>query len=63
MGVTFFLPTRLFAEATRGFAERPFTVLDADRDGEISAEEVAFPVKMMTRMELMHVNAADGVNQ
>lgn len=47
----------------RGFAERPFTVLDAYRDGEISAEEVAFPVQMMTRMELMHVNAADGVNQ
>mgnify|MGYP000515186210 CR=1 FL=1 len=53
----------LFAEATRGFAERPFTVLDADRDGEISAEEMAFPAQMVTRMDLMHVNAADGVNQ
>lgn len=30
----------LFAEATRGYAERPFTMLDVDRDGQLSAEEL-----------------------
>ena len=44
----------LFAKATRGFAERPFTMLDADADGEISAEEMAFPAQMMARMQRLH---------
>ena len=44
----------LFAEVTRGMAERPFTMLDADEDGEISAEEMAFPAQMMARMQRMH---------
>jgi len=43
----------LFAEVTRGMAERPFTMLDADDDGEISAEEMAFPAQMMARMQRM----------
>jgi hypothetical protein len=53
----------LFAEVTRGMAERPFTMLDADADGEISAEEMAFPARMMARMRLMHVNDADTQQQ
>mgnify|MGYP006295365577 FL=1 len=44
----------LFAEVTRGLAERPFTMLDANDDGEISAEEMAFPAQMMARMQRMH---------
>lgn len=48
----------LFAEATRGFAERPFEMLDADEDGQISADEMAFPAQMMARMSLMHINDA-----
>jgi hypothetical protein len=44
----------LFAEVTRGMAERPFTMLDANDDGEISAEEMAFPAQMMARMQRMH---------
>lgn len=47
----------LFAEATRGFAERPFAMLDADEDGEISADEMAFPAQMMARMDRMHAPA------
>jgi Ca2+-binding EF-hand superfamily protein len=49
----------LFAEVTRGMAERPFTMLDADEDGEISAEEMAFPAQMMVRMQRMHGAAPD----
>lgn len=48
----------LFAQITRSMAERPFTMLDADEDGEISAEEMALPAQMMARMRLMHVNDA-----
>ena len=48
----------LFAQVTRGMAERPFTMLDADQNGEISAEEMAFAAQMMARMRLMHVNDA-----
>jgi hypothetical protein len=48
----------LFAQVTRGMAERPFTMLDADESGEISADEMAFPAQMMARMRLMHVNDA-----
>mgnify|MGYP001187722129 FL=1 len=44
----------LFAEVTRGMAARPFTMLDANDDGEISAEEMAFPAQMMARMQRMH---------
>jgi len=44
----------LLAEVSRGFAERPFTMLDADDDGQITAEEMAFPVQMMARMQRMH---------
>lgn len=48
----------LFARMTRGMADRPFRMLDADQNGEISAEEMAFPAQMMARMRLMHVNDA-----
>jgi len=44
----------LFAEVTRSMAERPFTMLDTNDDGEISAEEMAFPAQMMARMQRMH---------
>jgi hypothetical protein len=46
--------TALFADVTRGFAERPFAMLDADVDGQISAEEMAFPAQMMARMQAWH---------
>lgn len=48
----------LFAQVTRGMADRPFTMLDADTSGEISAEEMVFPAQMMARMRLMNVNDA-----
>lgn len=48
----------LFAEVTRGMAERPFAMLDADQNGEISVDEMAFPAQMMARMRVMHVNDA-----
>lgn len=41
-------------EETRGYAERPFTMLDADEDGQLSAEELQFPAKMMARMQAWH---------
>lgn len=40
----------LFAEVTKGMAARPFAMLDDNGDKTISAEEIAFPVKMMARM-------------
>ncbi|MEW9616516.1 calcium-binding protein [Shinella sp. S4-D37] len=40
----------LLAEVSKGFAARPFAMLDADGDKAISAEEMAFPVKMMAHM-------------
>lgn len=43
----------LFAEATRGFAERPFAMLDADKDSQLSTEELSFPAQMMARMSAM----------
>lgn len=48
----------LFAEATRGMAERPFAMLDANEDGAIDADEMAFPAQMMARMQKMHAPAA-----
>lgn len=48
----------LFAEATRGMAERPFALLDANEDGAIDADEMAFPAQMMARMQKMHAPAA-----
>lgn len=48
----------LFAEATRGMAERPFAMLDANKDGAIDADEMAFPAQMMVRMQKMHAPAA-----
>lgn len=47
----------LFAQVTRSMATRPFTTLDADGDGQISAEEMAFPAKMMARMQAWHGTA------
>jgi hypothetical protein len=41
----------LVADVARGFAERPFTMLDADNDGQISAVELSFPAQMMARMQ------------
>lgn len=49
----------LFADVTRGFAERPFAMLDADADGQISAEEMAFPAQMMARMQAWHQTASE----
>lgn len=49
----------LFADVTRGFSERPFTMLDADEDGQISGAEMAFPAQMMARMQRMHGAAPD----
>lgn len=40
----------LFAEVSKGFAKRPFAMLDADGNKEISADEMAFPLSMMARM-------------
>lgn len=40
----------VLAEVSKGFAARPFAMLDADGDKAISAEEMAFPVTMMARM-------------
>lgn len=49
----------LFAEVTRSMATRPFTMLDVNEDGEISAEEMAFPAQMMARMQRRHGTASD----
>ncbi len=49
----------LVGEVMRGMAERPFTMLDADEDGEISSEEMAFPVQMMARMQRLHGSGSD----
>lgn len=43
----------LLAEVSKGFAARPFAMLDADGDKAISAEEMAFPVRMMAHMRAM----------
>ena len=48
----------LFAEVTRGFAERPFVMLDIDKDGQISADELAFPAQMMVRMQAWQGSAS-----
>jgi len=53
----------LFAEATRGMAERPFAMLDANVDGAIDADEMAFPAQMMARMQRMHAPAATDIEQ
>jgi hypothetical protein len=50
----------LFATVTRSMAERPFAMLDADENGEISAEEMAFPAQMMARMRLMQAEGRPG---
>jgi len=55
--------TALFAEATRGMAERPFAMLDANDDGAIDADEMAFPAQMMARMQKMHAPAATDTEQ
>ena len=48
----------LFAQAVQGFSERPFAMLDADGDGQISPEELTFPAQMMARMGAMPTIAA-----
>jgi hypothetical protein len=40
----------LVADMARGFAERPFTMLDADNDGQVSLAEINAPAQMMARM-------------
>ncbi|WP_422366279.1 hypothetical protein [Pelagibius sp.] len=47
----------LYAEATRSFAECPFAMLDANDDGQLSVEEMAFPAQMMARMQRWHAVA------
>ncbi|CAH1673959.1 EF-hand domain-containing protein [Chelatococcus asaccharovorans] len=49
---------KLFADMTKGMAERPFAMLDADRDGQLSAEELRFPAQMMARMQAWHSQPA-----
>jgi hypothetical protein len=53
----------LFAEVTRSFAGRPFAMLDANGDGQISADEMAFPAQMMERKRMMRVNKGDAAEQ
>lgn len=45
---------KLFADMTKGMAERPFAMLDANGDGQLSAEELRFPAQMMARMQAWH---------
>ncbi|WP_417261815.1 calcium-binding protein [Celeribacter sp.] len=53
----------LFAEATRGMADRPFTMLDANADGAIDADEMAFPAQMMARMQKMQAPTPSEIQQ
>lgn len=53
----------LFAEVTRGMAERPFAMLDANNDGAIDAEEMTFPAQMMARMQKMRASATTATEQ
>lgn len=53
----------LFAEVSKGFAARPFAMLDADGDKAISAEEMAFPVTMMARMRAWQDSAPEAGQQ
>ena len=53
----------LFAEATRSMSDRPFAMLDANDDGAIDADEMAFPAQMMARMQKMHAPAAADTEQ
>uniref|UniRef100_Q07HV4 Calcium-binding EF-hand-containing protein n=1 Tax=Rhodopseudomonas palustris (strain BisA53) TaxID=316055 RepID=Q07HV4_RHOP5 len=48
----------LVAEMSRGFAERPFTMLDADNDGQVSAVEINAPAQMMARMHAWRYGAS-----
>lgn len=45
---------KLFADMTKGMADRPFSMLDANGDGQLSAEELRFPAQMMARMQAWH---------
>lgn len=45
---------KLFAEVTKTMADRPFAMLDANGDGQLSAEEMRFPAQMMARMQAWH---------
>lgn len=49
----------LFAEVSKGFAKRPFAMLDADGNKEVSAEEMKFPLSMMARMKAWQDAAPD----
>ncbi|TAH64755.1 MAG: calcium-binding protein [Rhodopseudomonas palustris] len=40
----------LVADMARGIVERPFTMLDADNDGQVSLAEINAPAQMMARM-------------
>ena len=53
----------LFADVTRSHAERAFAMLDANEDGEISAEEFRFPAQMMVRMRWMRINEYQGAGE
>lgn len=53
---------KLFAEVTKTMADRPFAMLDANGDGQLSAEEMRFPAQMMARMQAWHrQQAAPGI--
>ena len=39
----------LHTEMTRGFAKRPFQMLDQNADGQLSPDELQFPARMMAR--------------
>jgi hypothetical protein len=38
-------------------------MLDADGDGQISADEMAFPAQMMERKRMMRINEGDAAEQ
>ncbi|MGP9811174.1 EF-hand domain-containing protein [Rhodopseudomonas sp. NSM] len=48
----------MVAEMSRGFAERPFAMLDADNDGQVSVVEINAPAQMMARMHAWRYGAS-----
>jgi hypothetical protein len=48
----------LFAKSVKSVAARPFARLDENGDGQLSEEELTFPVQMMVRMARWQTQAA-----